>query len=153
RVLERHFGRGVDLARLVDGFRPLKLGRRAVVELEGGMGIGKSALTQAFRRAFARSGRGWLNVASPPYGQDVPYTTLAGLLRGLLQRLERTHTLESILASSFDMGGLDVRLAVSVVRDLLAQSSPDVDQSTQALPAQLRKGLLARSTKALLRAA
>ena len=71
--------------------------------------------------------RGWLNVACPPYGQDLPYTTLAGLLRGLLQRIETPDSLESILAASADAEGLDVNLAAAVVRDLLAQSSDAVD--------------------------
>ena len=70
------------------GWRRCELGKRAVVEVEGGMGIGKSALAQAVRRGAGGRGRSWLNVACPPYGQDLPYTTLAGLLRGLLQRIE-----------------------------------------------------------------
>ena len=92
-------------------------------------------------------------MACPPYGQDLPYTTLAGLLRGLLQRIEGLDSLESILAASSDAEGLDVNLAGAVVRDLLAQSSDVVDDRASSLPAQLRKGLLARTTKALLRAA
>src|SRR6202035_2244380 len=62
-------------------------------------------------------------------------------------------TLESILAASADAEGLDVKLAGAVVRDLLAQSSETVDDRTLSLTAQLRKGLLARTTKTLLRAA
>src|SRR5947209_5236460 len=62
-------------------------------------------------------------------------------------------TLESILAASSDRGGLDVGLAAAVVRDLLAQSSQPLDERTSSLPAQLRKGLLAWTTKTLLRAA
>src|SRR5207253_1684194 len=87
-----------------------------VMGLEGSMGIGKSALVQALRRSAAARSAGWLNVACPPYGQDLPYTTLAGLLRGLLQRIERFESLEleSILAASLDVEGLDVGLAAAV---------------------------------------
>jgi class 3 adenylate cyclase/tetratricopeptide (TPR) repeat protein len=152
-AVERYLGRHAELERINGGFASLRSGHRAVMDLEGGMGIGKSALVQAVRRGAAGRGRTWLNVACPPYGQDLPYTTLAGLLRGLLQRLEHANKLEEILAASADVEGLDVRLAADVVRDLLAQSTETVDSLTLSLPAQLRKGLLARSTKALLRAA
>jgi class 3 adenylate cyclase/tetratricopeptide (TPR) repeat protein len=147
------FGREVDLSRIAAGLAPLRAGQRAVVEIEGGMGIGKSALLQAVRRGAIARGKAWLNVACPPYGQDLPYTTLAGLLRGLLQRIGPADTLESILAASSDLQGLDVGLAAAVVRDLLAQSSQPLDERTSTLPAQLRKGLLAWTTKTLLRAA
>jgi adenylate cyclase len=150
---DRYLGRKSDLEQTRAGLAPLRAGKRAVVEIAGGIGIGKSALALAVRRGAAGRGRSWLNVACPPYGQDLPYTTLAGLLRGLLQRIEGSDSLESILAASSDAEGLDVNLAGAVVRDLLAQSSHAVDDRTSSLPAQLRKGLLARTTKALLRAA
>src|SRR6185436_2416912 len=73
-----------------------------------------------------------------------------------LQRIERNgreQTLESVLAAASEIDGLDVTLAAAVVRDLLAQSADDADERTAALPAQLRKGLLARATKALLHTA
>jgi adenylate cyclase len=149
---DRYLGRTGDLEQAIAGLAPLRAGRRAVVEIDGGVGIGKSALALAIRRAAGRS-RGWLNVACPPYGQDLPYTTLAGLLRGLIQRLDNANTLESILAASPEAEGLDVTLAAAVVRDLLALSSVRVDSRTSSLTAQLRKGLLARTTKTLLRAA
>jgi class 3 adenylate cyclase/tetratricopeptide (TPR) repeat protein len=152
-AVERYLGRHLELDMINSGLATLRSGRRAVIDLEGGMGIGKSALVQAVRRGAAGRGRTWLNVACPPYGQDLPYTTLAGLLRGLLQRLDHSDKLEQILAASADVEGLDIRLAADVVRDLLAQSTQSVDVLTSSLPAQLRKGLLARSTKALLRAA
>lgn len=154
---EQHLGREVELHSMSEALAPLRSGKRAVVELEGGMGIGKSALLQALRRGSAARSAGWLNVACPPYGQDLPYTTLAGLLRGLLQRIERSERLEldleSILAASSDVEGLDVGLAAAVVRDLLARSTQPLDDRTSSLPAQLRKGLLAWTTKALLRSA
>jgi adenylate cyclase len=154
RARDKHFGREADLEKITSCLVPLRLGKRAVVEVEGGMGIGKSAFMEAARRGSARRGRSWLMVACPPYGQDLPYTTLAGLLRGLLQRTARSESLESILASSSDAEGLDLRLAAAVVRDLLAGSTQGGDNNQAAsLPAQLRKGLLARTTKALLRAA
>jgi adenylate cyclase len=152
-ALDRHLGRRAELEAIGAGLAPLRTGNRSVVEIEGGMGIGKSALAQAVRRGAASRGRNWLNVACPPYGQDLPYTTLAGLLRGLLERLERSASLEEILATQSDVEGLDLSLAASVVRDLLAQSSQAIDDRTASLPAQLRKGLLARTTKALLRLA
>jgi tetratricopeptide (TPR) repeat protein len=153
-ALDIHLGRDEELGQIVAGLAPLKWSSRAVVDVEGGMGVGKSALLHAVRRGAAGRGRQWLNVACPPYGQDLPYTTLAGLLRGLLQRLERSSdSLESVLAQSADVAGLDLRLAASVVRDLLAVSSQPIDGQVATLPAQLRKGLLARTTKALLRAA
>src|SRR5258708_34933365 len=152
-AVERYLGRPAELDQVNAGLATLRSGRRAVVDLEGGMGIGKSALVQAVRRGPAGRGRTWLNVACPPYGQDLPYTTLAGLLRGLLQRLKPSDGLEAILAASADVEGLDVRLAADVVRDLLAQPRQAVDYRASSPPAQLRKGLLARSTKALLRAA
>jgi adenylate cyclase len=152
-TLDNHLGREAELKQISAAFAPLRRGKRAVVQLEGSMGIGKSAMTQAVRRSAAGRSRSWLNVACPPYGQDLPYTTLAGLLRGLLQRIERSHSLEAILAASSDIEGLDVSLAAAVVRDLLAQTSDAVDDQTSTLPAQLRKGLLARSTKTLLRTA
>src|SRR5207245_7528042 len=101
---EQHLGREAELQSLSDGLAPLRSGTRAVIDLEGSMGIGKSALVQALRRSAAARSAGWLNVACPPYGQDLPYTTLAGLLRGLLQRIERFESLEleSILAASLD---------------------------------------------------
>ncbi|MDQ3809866.1 MAG: AAA family ATPase, partial [Chloroflexota bacterium] len=154
--LERCLGRQRELEQIVHGLASLRAGRRAVVEVVGGMGIGKSALTQAVRQGAGGRGRTWLNVACPPYGHDLPYTTLAGLLRGLLQRIERSdqaETLESVLAAAAEIDGLDVTLAAAVVRDLLAQSSQASDDGTSALPAQLRKGLLARVTKALLHSA
>jgi adenylate cyclase len=150
---DTYLGRKADLEQTIAGLAPLRLGKRAVVEVDGGIGIGKSALALAVRRGAGGRGRRWLNVACPPYGQDLPYTTLAGLLRGLLQRIQGSDTLESILAASSDVEGLDVNLAGAVVRDLLAQSPDVVDDRTSSLPAQLRKGLLARTTKALLRAA
>jgi adenylate cyclase len=148
-----YLGRKADLDRTLAGLAPLRARKRAVVEIDGGIGIGKSALALAVRRRAGGRGRSWLNVACPPYGQDLPYTTLAGLLRGLLQRIEGLDSLESILAASSDVEGLDVNLAGAVVRDLLAQSNAVVDDRVASLPAQLRKGLLARATKALLRAA
>jgi len=152
---ERYLGREEHVAQVGEALAPLRLGHRAVVDVEGGMGIGKSALAVAVRRGPAGRGRTWLNVACPPYGQDLPYTTLAGLLRGLLQRLERgrNQSLESLLAAADEIDGLDVTLAAAVVRDLLAHSSQAGDDRTHALPAQLRKGLLARATKALLHSA
>src|SRR5919199_1978366 len=150
---QSHLGREVELDKIAAGLAPLRAGKRTVVEIEGGMGVGKSALLQAVRRGAIGRGKGWLPVACPPYGQDLPYTTLAGLLRGLLQRLGPADTLESILAASSDRQGLDVGLAAAVVRDLLAQSSQPFDERTSSLPAQLRKGLLAWTTKTLLRAA
>ena len=150
---DTYLGRKADLERTTRWAGGLAGGKRAVVEVDGGIGIGKSALALAVRRSVAGRGRVWLNVACPPYGQDLPYTTLAGLLRGLLQRIEGLDSLESILAASSDVEGLDVNLAGAVVRDLLAQSSDVVDDRVASLPAQLRKGLLARTTKALLRAA
>ena len=155
-ALERYLGREREVEQIVQGLSALRAGRRAVVEVEGGMGIGKSALAHAVRESAAGRDRTWLNVACPPYGQDLPYTTLAGLLRGLLQRIERNGTdrsLESVLAAASEIDGLDVTLAAAVVRDLLAQSSEAVDERTAALPAQLRKGLLARAMKALLHTA
>ncbi|HEV7665651.1 MAG TPA: adenylate/guanylate cyclase domain-containing protein, partial [Chloroflexota bacterium] len=152
-VVERYLGRTEDLASIASALAPLRAGRRAVIDLEGGMGVGKSALMQAVHRAGAARGRAWLNVACPPYGQDLPYTTLAGLLRGLLQRLSPAGGAEAILAEAADVEGLDVGLAAAVVRDLLAVSSQQTDERVATLPAQLRKGLLARATKALLRAA
>jgi adenylate cyclase len=152
-ALDRHLGRKTELDQVGAGLAPLRAGHHAVVQIEGAMGIGKSALTQAVRSGSLGRGRAWLNVACPPYGQDLPYTTLAGLLRGLLERLERSASLEEILATQSDVEGLDLSLAASVVRDLLAQSSQAVDDRTASLPAQLRKGLLARTTKALLRLA
>ena len=152
QVLERFLGREVELAQLKLGLEPLRAGRRAVVAIQGGMGVGKSALTRAVRQRLSASNRSWLNVACPPYGQDLPYTTLAGLLRGLLQRLQRASeadALEQVLARSAELDGLDAGLAADVVRDLLAQSKGGQDR-TSALPAQLRKGLLARATKVLL---
>lgn len=152
---ERYLGREGDIVRITEALAPLRLGHRSVVDVEGGMGIGKSALAVAVRRGSAGRDRGWLNVACPPYGQDLPYTTLAGLLRGLLQRLERggKKSLELLLADAAEIDGLDVTLAAAVVRDLLAQGSNSGDDRTQGLPAQLRKGLLARATKALLQTA
>jgi adenylate cyclase len=155
-TIERYLGREEDIEQVGQALAPLRQGQRAVVDVEGGMGIGKSALAVAVRRGSAGRGRTWLNVACPPYGQDLPYTTLAGLLRGLLQRLERPgrgQSLESLLANAAEIDGLDVTLAAAVVRDLLAQSSQAGDDRTHALPAQLRKGLLARATKALLHSA
>src|SRR5207237_9786662 len=153
--VDRYLGREAELQQIRLALEPLRVGRRAVIALRGGMGIGKSSLTQAVRRGPAGRERTWLNVACPPYGHDLPYTTLAGLLRGLLQRLERAdgaRALEQILASSAAVDGLDTDLAADVVRDLLAQSKAANDR-TSTLPAQLRKGLLARSTKVLLQAA
>src|SRR5437879_2434289 len=97
-AVERYLGRHAEVEQINAGFASLRSGRRAVIDLEGSMGIGKSALVQAVRRGAAGRGRTWLNVACPPYGQDLPYTTLAGLLRGLLQRLEYSNKLEEILA-------------------------------------------------------
>ena len=150
--LETYLGRSQEVERIRGALERLHSGRRSVVEVEGTMGIGKSSLVQALRQA--RGERAWLNVACPPYGQDLPYTTLAGLLRALLQRLERgrTRALEDILAMSVQMDGVDASLTADVVRDLLAQSKASNDR-TSNVPAQLRKGLLARATKALLHAA
>src|SRR5205823_6750152 len=119
--VERYMGRETELEQIRAGLAPLNAGRRAVVAVEGAMGIGKSALAMAVRRSPAGRDRAWLNVACPPYGQDLPYTTLAGLLRGLLQRLERlgNRSLESLLAAAAEIDGLDVTLAAAVVRDLL----------------------------------
>jgi class 3 adenylate cyclase/predicted ATPase len=156
RGLERYLGREREVEQVVHALAPLRVGRRAVVAIEGGMGIGKSGLAQAVKLSAAGRDRTWLNVACPPYGQDLPYTTLAGLLRGLVQRIERRgndQTLESVLAAASEIDGLDVSLAAAVVRDLLAHSSDTVAERTAALPAQLRKGLLARATKALLHTA
>lgn len=150
---ERYLGREADLAQVATALAPLKAGRRAVVDVEGSMGVGKSALMHALHRRSSARGNAWLNVACPPYGQDLPYTTLAGLLRGLLQRLSPGGGPEAVLAASADVHGLDVGLAAAVVRDLLAASTQSVDERVATLPAQLRKGLLARATKAFLRAA
>src|SRR5207302_9023821 len=136
-ALARHLGRETELKQINAAFASLRVGKRAVVQLEGSMGVGKSAMTQAVHRNAAGRGRNWLNVACPPYGQDLPYTTLAGLLRGLLQRLKHSESLEQILAASADAEGLDVGLAADVVRDLLAQSTQGVDDRASSLPAQL----------------
>src|ERR1051326_5739888 len=152
---ERCLGREAELADVCISLEALRGGKRAVVQIEGAMGVGKSSLAHAVRQAPGGGDRGWLNVACPPYGQDLPYTTLAGLLRGLLQRLERSdgrHALDHILARSAEIDGLDTGLAADVVRDLLVQSKATSDR-TSNLPAQLRKGLLARATKLLLQAA
>ena len=152
---ERYLGRSAELDHARSVLDRLRIGKRAVLRIEGSMGIGKSALAQAVKQAPAGGERAWLNVACPPYGQDLPYTTLAGLLRGLLQRLERIHghtALDEILVRSTEIDGLDASLAADVVRDLLVQSKATTDR-TSNLPAQLRKGLLARATKLLLHAA
>jgi class 3 adenylate cyclase/predicted ATPase len=153
--IERYLGRAAELEQIRRVLEHLRDGRRAVVQVEGAMGIGKSSLAQSVRQGRASRERAWLNVACPPYGQDLPYTTLAGLLRGLLQRLERSHgrhALDEILARSAEIDGLDTSLAAEVVRDLLVQSKTTSDRAS-TLPAQLRKGLLARATKLLLEAA
>jgi adenylate cyclase len=147
-------GRECELDQVRRSLEALRSGKRAVVQIEGAMGVGKSSLAHAVRQSPGGGERGWLNVACPPYGQDLPYTTLAGLLRGLLQRLERSdgrHALDRILARSAEIDGLDSGLAADVVRDLLVQSKSASDR-TSNLPAQLRKGLLARATKLLLQA-
>jgi adenylate cyclase len=152
---ERCLGREGELEQVRRSLEALRSGKRAVVQIEGAMGVGKSSLAHAVRQNRGRGERGWLNVACPPYGQDLPYTTLAGLLRGLLQRLERSDgrdALDQILARSAEIDGLDAGLAADVVRDLLVQSKATSDR-TSNLPAQLRKGLLARATKLLLQAA
>jgi adenylate cyclase len=153
-TLDCYLGRDQEVEQIGRALSPLRSGNRAVVDVEGGMGIGKSSLVSAVRQSAAGRGRTWLNVACPPYGQDLPYTTLAGLLRGLVQRIERDESsLESVLAAAAEIDGLDVTLAAAVVRDLLAHTPQDADDRTSALPAQLRKGLLARATKALLHTA
>lgn len=153
RHVERFLGREMELEALLTRIPPAKARQRFVVDITGWMGVGKSAFTQALRQTSTMRGRTWLNVACPPYGQDLPYTTVAGLLRGLLQRLSAVGTPEDILAQSIDAAGLDISLAAAVVRDLLAASAPSTDERVANLPAQLRKGLLARATKAFLRAA
>ena len=152
--LQHHVGRDAELNQVRDSLTPLLSGRRAVMVVEGGMGLGKSALTQAIRSGASGRARTWLNVGCPPYGQDLPYTTLAGVLRALLARFERgtdSASLEHILAGSSEQDGLDPDLAAEVVRDLHAQTRSGQDR-TLGLPAQLRKGLLARATKVLLHA-
>jgi adenylate cyclase len=152
---DRYLGRSEERQHIRRALDRLRTGERAVVRVEGAMGVGKSSLIQAVRHGSTGGDRAWLNVACPPYGQDLPYTTLAGLLRGLLQRLERAHgrqALDLILARSAEIDGLDTGLAADVVRDLLVQSKATSDR-TSNLPAQLRKGLLARATKLLLQAA
>lgn len=152
-ALDQYLGRTEELEQVRQAFDRMRTGQRAVVQIEGSMGIGKSSFAHAIRQSSGD--RAWLNVACPPYGQDLPYTTLAGLLRGLLQRLERSHgrhALDQILARSTEIDGLDSSLAADVVRDLLVQSK-GTSERTSNLPAQLRKGLLARATKLLLQAA
>jgi class 3 adenylate cyclase len=152
-AFDQYLGRSEELEQVRRTFDRMRSGQRAVVQIEGSMGIGKSSFAHAIRQTSGD--RAWLNVACPPYGQDLPYTTLAGLLRGLLQRLERSHgrnALDEILARSTEIDGLDSSLAADVVRDLLVQSK-GTSERTSNLPAQLRKGLLARATKLLLQAA
>jgi tetratricopeptide (TPR) repeat protein len=152
---ERYLGRDDEITQIRRGLAPLRSGTRAVIEIVGGMGIGKSALVQAARHAAVGREYAWINVACPPYGQDLPYATLAGLLRAVLHRLEHGHAsdlLEQVLAAGAGAERLDAELAAAVVRDLLAQSQGSHDR-TAGLPAQLRKGLLARATKVLLHAA
>src|SRR5689334_8762274 len=78
---EHVLGRTAEHKQVRAALDVLRAGRRAVVKIEGAMGVGKSSLVHAIRNTSGE--RGWLNVACPPYGQDLPYTTLAGLLRGL----------------------------------------------------------------------
>ncbi len=150
---EQYVGRNRELEQIRKGLEPLRSGRRAVVAIEGVMGLGKSALASAVRRGPLGRDRAWLTVACPPYGQDLPYTTLAALLRGLLRLCRRSNApdaLETALAASSDLDGLDTATAADVVRDLLAQSN-GADSGPSRVPAQLRKGLLARATKVLLK--
>ncbi|GAC1314799.1 MAG: adenylate/guanylate cyclase domain-containing protein [Chloroflexota bacterium] len=153
RHVERFLGRDAEIETLLAHVPPSKTKQRFVVDIDGSMGVGKSAFAEALRHTRTMRNRTWLNVGCPPYGQDLPYTTVAGLLRGLLQRLSAVGTPEDILAQSIDAEGLDIGLAAAVVRDLLAASAPSTDDRVANLPAQLRKGLLARATKAFLRAA
>lgn len=153
RADDRFVGREAEVDDLLTRLRSARSTGRMVVDVTGWMGVGKSAFTQALRRTATLRTRTWLNVGCPPYGQDLPYTTVAGLLRSLLQRLQPVGTPEQILATSIDAEGLDIGLAAAVVRDLLAASATPGDDRVVTLPAQLRKGLLARATKAFLRAA
>jgi len=154
RLGSRCFGRELDLRRLRKALAPIRAGSQALVRLSGSMGVGKTRVIQELRARWTSRGQGWIGVSCPPYGQDLPYATLAALLRGLAVSLERRHgptAVEDILAAAAAADGLDASLAASVVRTLLYGSVADDDAAGQ-LPAQLRKGLLARATKVLLRA-
>jgi len=152
RASERCPGRQAEVRQIRAALVPLRDERRAVVRISGQMGVGKSRVIQAARERS--TGRGWLHAACPPYGQDLPYATLAGLLRAVLANLERhrgASALDDVIAEASAADGLDPQLAAGVVRDLLSGSAESDRNGTSTLHPQLRKGLLARATKALLR--
>jgi adenylate cyclase len=145
-------GREAELAQLSAALAPVRLGSQAVVRIGGAMGTGKTQLLQALRDRHAR--RPWLVSACPPYGHDLPYATLAGLLRVVMAHLERSQpgrASADLIAEALATDGLDPRLAVGVVHDLLGIAAEPSDATMASLQPELRKGLLARTTKALLR--
>src|SRR5579864_5029978 len=66
-ALDQYLGRTEELDQVRRAFEAIRVGRRAVVQIEGSMGIGKSSLAHAIRQ-HKDGDRAWLNVACPPYG-------------------------------------------------------------------------------------
>ncbi len=148
-------GRTAEIAEIQHALRPIQNGAQRIVRVEGRMGIGKTQVVEAVRRTPESRRYSWLGIACPPYGQDLPYATLAALLRGLIRHLEGADGetgLEALVARAEPSDGLDAGLIAAVVRDLLVTSEDGNVDLTHRLPAQYRKGILARATKILLRA-
>src|SRR5262249_36807341 len=139
---------------------PLRHGASVQVRVVGSMGVGKTRMVQEVTGGLSARGVSSTVVSCPPYGQDLPYATLAGLLRALLVRLERVHGAEAlgnVLMAAAEHEGLDATLASGIVRELVAGNVEEADttadiEAARHLPAQLRKGLLARATKVIMRA-
>lgn len=153
-----YVGRRQELRGLRAAIAPLRDGRQVLVRVVGSLGIGKTRLVQEATDGLSRRGVACTTVSCAPYGQDVPYATLAALLRAVLVRLERRHgptALTDVVGTAAAQDGLDATLATGIVRDLMSGDAEDANADVQAarhLPAQLRKGLLAHATKVLLRA-
>lgn len=149
-------GRAAELARLSQALRAVRGGQGAVTYIRGGVGVGKSRLIQAARRSHVGRGVFWIEITCPAYGDNLPYAALATLIQRALAQLSHAEPgfglAEALAADDRGGGGLDADLVAGVVNGLLLHPRRVEGDATQGLPPQLRKGFLARATKALLRA-
>ncbi|WNG36229.1 AAA family ATPase [Archangium violaceum] len=85
---QRLYGREAQVASLLEGFeRVTRTGRPELLLLSGYAGIGKSAVVHELYKPVVRRRGFFLSGKFDQFQRDIPYATLAQLLRGLVQQL------------------------------------------------------------------
>ncbi|WPB75470.1 AAA family ATPase [Archangium violaceum] len=85
---QRLYGREAQVSALLEGFeRVVRTGRPELMLVSGYSGIGKSSVVNELHKPVVQRRGFFLRGKFDQFQRDIPYATLAGILRGLVQQL------------------------------------------------------------------